>query len=197
LTVNVSGPGHADYGMNGRSFVTYTQPVPLPRNSYVNLVAYADEGYHFKAWRVGSQEYTDPSVFFDDVSSSMVVELVFEKDGSGGGGGGIFGGGDGLSGAALWAVAALALLLAAGLLIWFLFFWRRSYEVVKVQSSANIIGKDRARRRSRYEFEVEGPGSVSYRVGEDGPWKPLSPGPDGGYAIPREDVIDKLTIEAR
>lgn len=95
-----------------------------------------------------------------------------------------------------YLIGAFLFLLAALLLL--LLFYRRSYEVIKVESTVVVEGKDRARRKKRYDFTVEGgfSGTVSYKVGEEGSWIPLTPNEDGSYSIPKEDVIDKITIEA-
>ncbi|MCL2148731.1 MAG: hypothetical protein FWH47_05275, partial [Methanomassiliicoccaceae archaeon] len=187
LEVRVTGgSGHADYSATGRAPGTYTVPITLSDHSFVTLTAFADDGYRFKEWRADGVGYTTESVSFSDIRESLRVDLVFEKDSS-----------SSFGDLLLWIAAAIALLAVAGLLIWFLFFYRRSYDVIKVQSSANIIGKDRVRRRTAYEFTVDGSGNVSYRVGEDGEWKPLSAGEDGGYTVPRGDVTDTLTIEVR
>ncbi|MCL2032123.1 MAG: hypothetical protein FWG96_02475 [Methanomassiliicoccaceae archaeon] len=195
LEIRITGSGHAEYSVNGAPFAVYGQPVFLTQFSDLTLTAYPVEGYKFIGWKVGSQESPDSTISFDNVMESMVVYLIFEKDGSGGSaGGGLFGGAD----SALWWIAAAAiLLLAAGALFWFLFFWRRAYDVIKVQSSASIIGKDKARRNKPYEFTVEGSGQAAYRVGEDGVWKPVPSGPGGEYVIPKNDVTDTLTIEVR
>jgi hypothetical protein len=62
-----------------------------------------------------------------------------------------------------------------------------------------IVGKDRTRRKRAYHFTIEGEalGTVSYRVGEDGEWKTLSPRSDREYVIPRGEIIDDVTIEHR
>jgi len=88
--------------------------------------------------------------------------------------------------------------LLAGLLFFFLVYYRRSYEVVKVEGSARIIGKERAKWRRTYIFTIEGgpAGNVSYSIGdkEDKVWKALSPNEDNEYFIPKCDVVGKITI---
>jgi len=97
-----------------------------------------------------------------------------------------------------WWVLLIILLIIICLLIWFLLFYRRYVDVVKVASSAKIIGKDRVHKKSEYKFSVEGrPGPVSYRVGEDGARKPLIPSASGEYTIPKGEITDKVTIEVR
>ena len=195
LEIRITGSGHAEYSVNGEPFAVYDRPVFLSEFSDLTLTAHPGEGYKLVGWNTGLRELPDSTTSFDNVTESMVVYLIFEKEGSGGSaGGGLFGGADS---ALWWVVAAAILLLAAGALFWFLFFWRRAYDVIKVQSSASIIGKDKARRKKPYEFTVEGSGQAAYRVGEDGVWKPVPSGPGGEYVIPKNDVTDTLTIEVR
>jgi len=60
------------------------------------------------------------------------------------------------------------------------------------------VGKDKVRRKSAYRFSIEGgTGTVSYRIGEDGAWKTLIPGPSGDYLIPKGEITDTLIIECR
>lgn len=99
-----------------------------------------------------------------------------------------------------WYLIGAFLFLLAALLLLLFVFYRRTYEVVKVTASEEAIfnGDDRARRKRAYSFTLEGStGPVSYMVGEEGQWKPLIPDRNGTYTIPKEDVIDKLTIEQR
>ena len=189
----VEGSGYAEYSLNGSPFIRYTQPVHVSEHSDLTVRAYPDAGYRFAEWKVGAQEFFDSSISFDDITDPLHIDLLFKNEGGSSGSAGD--NGDLL----WWAAGAAILLLAAGTLIWFLFFWRRMYEVVKVQSSAAILGKDKARRKKAYAFAIEGgpSGTVSYSIGEDGIPKTVIPNANGEYVIPKEDVIDKLTIEHR
>ena len=198
LTIDVmEGEGHAEYSVNSSSFARYTTAVVLPEHADITVRAFADDGYVFKEWRHGSTVHQTSGVSLSDLMEAVHLELYFAEDGSGR----IGDTGDdssGKGGFPLWAVGLL-LLIIAGFLLWFIFYYRRSYEVIKVESGPAIVGKDRARRKRAYTFLIEGSpsGTVSYRVGEDGERKPLSPNEKGEYVIPGRDVIDKLTIEHR
>jgi hypothetical protein len=91
------------------------------------------------------------------------------------------------------------LLILALFLFWFLFYYRRTYDVIKVGHGDEIIGKDRVRRKSEYTFTLAGgpSGKVSYRIGEDGDWIILKPNAQGEYTVPKGVVTDTLMIEHR
>ena len=189
LYVNViDGKGHAEYSVNGGPFIVYMSPVPLPDNCSLIVVAHADGGYMFKEWRNGALTYADPEVTFGIVTASISLDLLFAGDG------GPLGteSGPGHDSPPLWIIALVVLLI--GILLWLVFF-RRYYKVVKVETSAVIIGGDRAHRKSAYRFSTGGAGTVSYRVGEEGQWKMLFPDADGDYVIPRGEITDSVTIE--
>ncbi|MDR0309598.1 MAG: hypothetical protein LBH88_02430, partial [Candidatus Methanoplasma sp.] len=192
LSIDVmDGRGHAEYSMNGGSFAVYVSPVFLPEHANIVLKAHADGGYHFKEWRMGATVTSDPERSFEDVTSSIHLELYFAEAGgslviSDEGGSMIW-----------WALGIIALLLLLGLLLWFALFYRRTYEVIKVTPS-EAIGKDRARRKRAYTFTGEEAfGTVSYKVGEDGQWKSIIAAPNGEYTIPKDEVVDAITIEFR
>jgi hypothetical protein len=179
------GDGYAEYSLNGGPFVRYTSVVSLPEFCTVDLRAFAESG-KFSRWVDGSDVYLLPGISFSDVGASIYLELYFTDDNS----------------SLLWTICLITLLIVAAIAVgWLIFFllYRRSYDVVKIASAANIIGKDKARRKTAYHFYIEGgsSGTVSYKVGDGGEWKALSPGPDGDYTIPRKDVVDILTIECR
>ena len=190
LRINiVEGKGHAEYSINGSSFLKYPdRAVSIPESCTLVVVAYAADGYSFGKWVEGSKTYTTPSIPFDNVGASISLDLYFT-----GGGGGID--------ETTWIIIAaiIAAILVVGALWWFFFARRGMYDVIVIGSSVTINGKDKARRKRAYKFSVEGgtAGQISYRVGENGEWKTLSPGKDGSYTIPRKDVVDKLTIEQR
>lgn len=191
MTLNIEileGKGHVEYSVNGGAFNTYSEPVILSENSNVILKAYADKGYAFKEWS-GDRISNEPEISFSNVVSSIYMEVTFEEDNNGA-----------LLPSWSWYLIGAFLFLLAALLLLLLVFYRRTYEVVKVTASEEAIfnGDDRARRKRAYSFTLEGStGPVSYMVGEEGQWKPLIPDRNGTYTIPKEDVIDKLTIEQR
>ena len=193
LTIDVKGQGYAEYSVNGSPFVLYSKAVTLPESANVIVRAFAYEGYEFKEWRMGSTVMTADEIGFTDVVSSIHLVLYFTGENEDGKG--IFGG---ISDIALLLLIAIAFLILATLLLWLVLYKRRTYEVVKVGHSAEIVGKDRARRKKAYRFTIAGgtPGTVFYRVG-DGQWKDIIPSANGEYVIPKEDVIDNLAIEQR
>ncbi|MDR1691046.1 MAG: hypothetical protein LBR42_04285, partial [Candidatus Methanoplasma sp.] len=189
ITVS-SGSGTAQYSINGTAFADYVSAVTLPHNALVTVRAVAEGGYEFRAWWNGDDIHSTEEVTFANVNSSLDLEVYFDDAPEGNIDG---------DNTLLLVIGGIVLVIAAASLVWFLFFYRAAYEVVKVVSSAAIIGKNRARRNKPYVFEIEGgpSGTVTYRTGENGNAKTLAPGPDGSYEIPKEDVIGKLTIEHR
>ncbi|MDR1690590.1 MAG: hypothetical protein LBR42_01940 [Candidatus Methanoplasma sp.] len=183
----VQGRGHAEYSIDGSSFTEYTGTVAIPMHSSVVVEAVSDTGYVFMNWWDGDGILTEQTATFTDADSSIYLELYFSEE--------VFGS-DPEDGA-LWFIIGMLLLFLAGLFLLFLLFYRRSYEVVKISPSEEIIGKDRAYRKRPYRVSIEGglSGTVTYKVGEDGIPKDISPDQDGAYEIPKQDVIDKLTIE--
>ncbi|MDR1954796.1 MAG: hypothetical protein LBP82_02440, partial [Candidatus Methanoplasma sp.] len=183
----IGGDGYVEYSMDGRATFTYTIPVPMKRSTYLILKAFPESGYEFKEWRTPMGTYNTEEISLMDIQTSLYIELHLssaEAD-------------DGMDWVKMIIIALLAVLAA----LFFLFFllYRKTYEVVKVASSATIIGKDKARRKRSYVFRIEGGavGNVAYKVGDGGEWKAMSPREDGKYVIPRKDVIDMLTIEVR
>jgi len=144
---------------------------------------------HVKEWRTSSSAYRTSEVAFDNLHNPLVLSLYFSSESEAGD--------NGIDTATIGIIIVIAA-IAALFLIWFLFFFRRSYNVTIV-SSASITGKDRARRKRAYSFTVDGgaSGTVSYKVGEEGQWKVLTPGPGGEYVIPGKEVVDNLMIEHR
>ena len=186
----VMGKGYAEYKLDDGPFVRYTAPVLIPRYTNVTVVAYADDGYSFKQWKDGDRVYTKPSLNLGSPAGSVHLELYF-KDGNDRSG--IFG-----LDMLWWMMMSVALLVLAGFLFWFLVFYRRTYDVIKITSSVEIDGKDRARRKKAYRFTIKGgySGTVSYKIGE-GEWKVLVSNEKGEYTIPRGEITDTVTIEAR
>ncbi|MCL2032057.1 MAG: hypothetical protein FWG96_02120, partial [Methanomassiliicoccaceae archaeon] len=185
----MEGKGYAEYSVDGSEFVRYYDVITLPGGSDIVVRAVADKGYEFSRWVTPYVE-TTPQISFQNVFGPLHLELYFSGSGSSSD--------PAISISEMFIIILLIVLLAAGLLI-FVIFYRRSYDVIKVGHSEAIIGKDKARRKKAYRFSIEGApsGTVSYRVGEDGMWKTITPDSGGEYVIPKEDVIDKLTIEHR
>ena len=195
ITVH-GGSGHAEYNLNERGYSKYVRIVMLPNHSFISLVAVADDGYEFKEWRKGSEVFSTPNISFDNVTKTLKLDLYFTDEAPGG----IGPGDDGFPWWIVWAAAALMML---GLfLLWFLFYYRRVYDVIKVESPVlTIIGDDRIRRKKTYRFKVEGKptGSIYYRIGyeEDAEWKIASFDKNNEYTVPGKEVVSDITIEDR
>ena len=192
----VNGGGQAQYSVNGGLFQKYTGPFNVMWEDDVTVTAIADKGHVFVEWRDGSMVIKDQQYEMYGLTVPVKeVELYFDSQELGL----YFGAKESDIGSIMfWAAAVIALLVLAGILFWFLFFYRRTYEVIKVGHSAEVIGKDRVRRKAAYTFAiaVEGyDGVVSYRVGENGEWKTLTPDAKGGYIIPKGEITDNVTIE--
>ena len=183
------GNGIAKYNVNGRGYVEYTQVVVLPGRAFLSLMAIADEEYEFKEWRKGTDVFTSSDISFDDVRSNLKLDLYFEDGG----------GTDSKVNLLWWILLLLALLILAAFLFWFLVYYRRAYDVIKVSHHVHIIGKDRVRRKSAYTFTIHGthPGTVSYKIGEEGHWKVIHPNEKGEHTIPKGEITDHVTIEHR
>ena len=147
-------------------------------------------------------QYTFTNVVADhkiDVSSSIDPEAGVNPDDPAysGGSGSDPGSGHGMLPLIL---GLIFLLIIIGLLLWFLIIRRRQYNVTKVSGgNVDIIGKDKAHRKSEYRFSLNGEfsGTVSYRVGENGQRTILQQNPKGEYTIPGKDVTGHITIELR
>jgi len=183
------GNGHAEYSVNGRAYSTYTQVVVLPIHSVVSLNALESDEYQFKEWRKGTEVFRSSAISFEDVQGNLKLHLYFTG-----------GTGEDVNNSIMWWILAIvALILLALFLFWFLFYHRRTYDVIKVARDVNIVGKDRVRRKKAYSFTIEGgaPGAVSYKVGEEGEWRMLISGEDGSYTIPAGVITDDVTVEQR
>jgi hypothetical protein len=184
----MQGSGYAEYSINGGPFIRYTAVVTLREYDNVTAVAYGTNGSEFIEWREGGRIFIDEAVTLTHIAGPVYLELYFTE---GKGDKGFFW---------WWIIVVIALIL--GFLWWFLFYYRRSYDVIKVSHTAEIVGKDRVRRKRAYTFKIEGGPAipVSYRIGndDDAPWKILSPDPaTGEYKIPRGEITDDVTIEYR
>ena len=200
LTINVNGGhGHAEYSVNGGSFVKYTSAVDIPMNADVAVRAVADNGYQFDRWETPVKK-TTADIYFGDIVSALHLVLYFTDSGSVGTDvnktDGTGGDADSGKSTKLLTAGLILLLFIAALLILFILF-RKRYDVVKKDSISKIIGKDKARRKKAYTFTIDGgpTGTVSYRVAKDGEWKVLHPNPDGSYVIPKGEIIDVVTIK--
>lgn len=189
ITLNVEiikGEGRVEYSVNGGAFTVYTGQVVLNEGSNLVLRAYADDGYTFTEWS-GDVISKESEISIAEINTSVHLEVSFEEEDAA----------EPLLPSWSWYLIGAALILLAALLILLFAFYRRTYEVIKIESSVAISGKDRARRKKNYTFQVEGSSvKVSYRIGENGAWKIITPDAEGRYVIPKEDVIDKITIEA-
>ncbi|MDR0508556.1 MAG: hypothetical protein LBG63_01840, partial [Candidatus Methanoplasma sp.] len=185
--VVVEGNGYAMYSINNSSYQIYSGPVSLPENAYVTVRAIADKKYEFSGWGNNGEIYwNDLDYSMQDLAESMYLELHFASL-------------DGSSDLLWWTLAAIVALVIAGTIIGLIFFFGKSYDVIKASYSADIIGRDRARNKKDYRFSVEEGflGTVLYRVGKDGKWKILLPTKNGDYVIPKDEVVDEFIIETR
>jgi len=180
----VEGEGYAEFSINGSPFAEYTTVVNLPDFADIEVKAYAAEGYEFVKWETPAV-MTSPEIVFNDNGASLHLELFFTDNGSGAG----------TDDGWVWWIALLLLLLLVGMLLWLIFFYRRYYDVIK--PDPRVEGRDKVHRKSEYRFRVNGIAAVSYRIGEDGAWKPILPGPDGGYVIPKGEITDDVAIDLR
>jgi len=190
LTIDIKGNGYAEYSINRGEFVKYTGPVSIPEYADITLIAHPDEGYEFIEWRDGAVIMDERAISYFDVQSSIGLELYFSHDDSS----------SWNMNSLLWLfLLVIVLLILAGLIFWFLFYYKRMYEVIKAGHSAEIIGKERARRKKEYAFSVAkgATGKASYKVGENGVWKTATPNGNGEYVIPKDEVTDAITIEMR
>lgn len=177
------GSGGAEYSVNGAPFITYTRSVALPESCSLEVRAVADDGYKFVKWVKGSNVYTESQIPFGNVTASVYLELYFD------GGSHEF---------PWWILVAILLIVLVGLLLWFIFFYRR-YVEVHIHESGGIEGAERVHRKSPYTFTMKDGyrGAASYRIGEDGDWKQVFPDAEGRYLIPRGETVDDIYLERR
>ncbi|MCL1978729.1 MAG: hypothetical protein FWG60_01025, partial [Methanomassiliicoccaceae archaeon] len=181
----MEGSGYAEYSVNGGPFIRYTGVVALPDHSDIVVRAYADDGYSFDRWETPAKERSS-EISFSDLGAPLYLELYFKEKST--------------FDLLLWvALFTILLLVLLAVLIWYFLFYKRRVDVIKVGHSTDIVGKDKVYKKSAYSFEIKGgfSGAVSYRVGEEGEWKTLLPGPDGKYTIPRGEITESVTIECK
>ena len=182
----MEGKGSALFSVDGQPFQIYKEPASVLLNSEVTVRAYADDGYGFREWRDGGDVITTSEyTMYGPTGPVKEIQLYFSGSDSG-------------ISLLLWFAMTMLLIFGA-LLIWFIFFYRRYVDVIKVSHTSEIVGRSRVRRKGEYRFSIEGgfSGTVSYHIGEDGEWKSLLPVSEGKYVIPRGEIIDTLTIETR
>jgi len=181
------GEGHAEYRVDNGDFIRYRTEVILPMGSDLTVRAVPAVGYIFDRWESPDVIKTNETNF-DNVRGPLYLELYFSIDDTGKDNGLIW-----------WILLFILLLLIAGFLVWFFLYYRKTYDVIKIESAIAIIGKDKVRRKSEYTFKVEGSpsGTISYRVGEAGQWKAPFVNPSGEYVIPKGEITDTVTIEDR
>jgi len=204
LTINVnSGKGHAEYSVNGGSFMKYSSAVALPLHADITVRAVANRDYRFDKWETPAVK-TAAEISFGDNMSSLHLELYFAADGYSVSGSGADGSdenrtGDAVKNDILWFATWFILLLLVVALLMLLFFFRRNYNIIKADLTDSIIGKDRVRRKHEYSFTINGgqSGTVSYRIGNSGEWKDLYPNADGKYVIPKGEIINDVMIRHR
>ncbi|MCL2890643.1 MAG: hypothetical protein FWF40_01975, partial [Methanomassiliicoccaceae archaeon] len=190
LTIDVMrGSGYEEYSVNGSPFTTYVSPVALSLNDNVVVKAYPNGGYYFEKWETPGTVTTTQATF-NNVTSSLALKAYFSESGSAQ---------TESNNTLLWVLIAVILIIIVCLLIWYLLFHRSTVDVIKIGHSVSIIGKDRVRKKGEYRFTIQGGGfdPVSYRIGENGEWKTLAPGPNGEFVIQKGEITDTLTIEHR
>ncbi|MDR0522973.1 MAG: hypothetical protein LBG62_00905 [Candidatus Methanoplasma sp.] len=190
------GEGKLEYsiGMTAQflDYSAYSGMVPVEAGDFVSVRVTPDDGYRFTGW-TGTQISGSAMFSFVMPQGGADLTAVLAAEGSQASDGGI----------ASWAVIIAAALLLLLLFLLLLFLLRRRYDVIKVESElTEIIGRDKAYRKSDYCFSVEGEPEkpVRYRV-DDGrdeeeiEWRAPEVR-DGGYVIPGREVVGDITIEA-
>ncbi|MCL1978620.1 MAG: hypothetical protein FWG60_00450, partial [Methanomassiliicoccaceae archaeon] len=186
LTIDiVGGDGGVDISIDGGPYQPYDGPVPIPYDCTLGLVIHPKEGYELSEWRIGDDVFTTPEQTINNVRSSLQLELFFIKVDD--------------SGVMCWIIPILLLILLAGILLWFILFYKKRRYDVYIQEFSLITGDDSVRRKRAYTFTAgEGySGTVSYRIGEDGTWKLLFRNEDGTYTVPKNEVVGDIYLETR
>jgi hypothetical protein len=164
-----SGHGYAEYSINGSPFERYVSAVALTDGDDVTVAAYADEGYEFKEWSREGILYPDAGTMFENVDSSLYLEIHFVT---------VAYGTEPDDGVPWWVVGIIVLLIAGGFFFWLLIFWRRYYEVIPPEGMEEVEGYKRAHRKSEYRYLMPDgySGPMVYHIGEeeeDNEWKPV------------------------
>jgi len=225
---SVTSPGTARLyyikaSSDGSSMIYHSGTVAVPKGANEKFVFSAKTGYKISAVLIDGVPLTRAEIdkgsytFFDVIANHTIVVTSTVKgsgddeidDGAKGGGDADDKGGDaddktGLNGIKWpwWVLLVIGILFLAGIFWWFLFYYRRKYDVIKVESEAiTIIGDDKVRRKTAYHFTVEGKvsGDIYYRIGydDDAVWKIITPDQNNEYTIPRKEVVNDITIELR
>jgi hypothetical protein len=116
----VQGDGYAQYKVNDGLFITYNGVVIIPQHADIVVVAYAGDGCQFQKWETPAVE-TTAEISFENVTASLHLLLYFKENN-----------GSADPGIPWWILVVIALLILAGFLFWFLVYYRRTYEVIKV-----------------------------------------------------------------
>jgi len=183
----MEGEGYAEYRVDNGDFIRYRGEVILPMGSNLTVRAVPASGFMFDRWESPAVHKTNET-HFDNVRGPLYLELYFAVDDTGK-----------VNSLIWWILLLIILLIIAAFLLWFFLYYRKTYDVIKIESSISIIGSDKVRRKSEYSFKVEGTpsGTISYRVGEAGQWKQPFLNPSGEYVIPKGEITDTVTIEDR
>jgi hypothetical protein len=191
LHVDVSDGGYVEYSLDGgKTFTRYTETVEnIPEGSDIVLRAYANDGYEFGKWMPSGT--TSYELTLGKAGGPMDVSVVFESQSSPSG--------SSDNSWMWWVLGIIVLLIIIGLILWFLLFYRRYYDVIKVSpENVTIVGDNRVHRKNEYRFTVQGShsGKISYRVGKDEniPWKTITPNDNGEYIIPKGEITDNVTV---
>jgi hypothetical protein len=188
LTITVvSGLGYAEYSIDGSEPVEYTSTLMLPYDADVVITAHPGVGHSFSHWWYDNEMYLQQEKSFDNVTSSLHLEVYFIEEG--------FGDSQEANPSGLWPIIP-AIIAGLGLLLFFI-FWRRYYEVVPPEGMEAVDGRRRAHRRSEYRYRMPDAysGPMAYRIGddEDNEWKPVLREGDH-YVIPAGEITDKVYL---
>jgi hypothetical protein len=97
LKINIKeGKGHAEYSVNGSPFVVYSSQVMIPNHANVTIRAVADDSNLFRKWETPAVQTTS-EIVFNDVTSSLQVDLFLSDERSS----------DSDSGIPLWQIAVI------------------------------------------------------------------------------------------
>ncbi|MCL2296507.1 MAG: Ig-like domain repeat protein [Methanomassiliicoccaceae archaeon] len=115
----VDGGGHAEYSVNGSSFIAYTSAVSIPYDADLRVRAVAEDSHSFEKWEIPAKR-TSSEISFSNVETSLHLDLYFGDDSS--------------DNNLLWWVLGLILLLILILIIIFILWRRRKDDDEKASS---------------------------------------------------------------